>query len=215
MNDNINNPSHYTNNGKGIECFNYINSHNMTFAQANVIKYVTRYKFKGGLEDLNKASWYLDKLKQEYPETPKTVDKGKFLVQKKPKTETSNKIDIYSETILSLAEEIDKMKIEHAEELGKCADKIRILENQLTLAESCLKAYDDAIVSMDNIFCEAVEQNEVLDMQQTEYYNTLREKQTEIDEKNEKIHHLERRLKIAELQINELKINEEYAQKEI
>ena len=28
----------------------------------NVIKYITRYRFKNGVEDLNKARWYLDKL---------------------------------------------------------------------------------------------------------------------------------------------------------
>lgn len=28
----------------------------------NVLKYVTRYNLKNGLEDLNKAAWYLNKL---------------------------------------------------------------------------------------------------------------------------------------------------------
>ena len=53
------NPSHYK---QGIEVYDFIESHNMNFAQGNVVKYVSRYKFKGGLEDLKKAQWYLNKL---------------------------------------------------------------------------------------------------------------------------------------------------------
>jgi len=56
--DNIN-PEHYT---QGIECIDYITSKNMSFLEGNVIKYVTRYKMKNGLEDLKKAQWYLNRL---------------------------------------------------------------------------------------------------------------------------------------------------------
>ncbi len=62
-NDPINNPSHYT---QGIECIDYVESHNMDFCQGNAIKYLTRYKHKNGLEDLKKAAWYVARLiKQE------------------------------------------------------------------------------------------------------------------------------------------------------
>lgn len=54
-------PKYYT---VGIETFDYIQSHKMGFAQGNVIKYVTRYKKKNGVEDLQKALWYLNKLIQ-------------------------------------------------------------------------------------------------------------------------------------------------------
>jgi len=37
----------------------------MDFLEGNVIKYVTRYKFKHGVEDLRKAEWYLKRLIQE------------------------------------------------------------------------------------------------------------------------------------------------------
>lgn len=60
FNDNINRPKHYTEGG--IECYDFIESWDMSFPQGNVIKYVTRYKLKGGVEDLKKARWYLDKL---------------------------------------------------------------------------------------------------------------------------------------------------------
>lgn len=32
------------------------------FHQMNVIKYVTRYQHKNGVEDLQKAKWYIEKL---------------------------------------------------------------------------------------------------------------------------------------------------------
>lgn len=55
----VNHPSHYN---RGIEAIDYIESHNMNFNMGNVIKYVTRAKHKGTeLEDLRKASWYLNR----------------------------------------------------------------------------------------------------------------------------------------------------------
>ena len=57
----VNHPSHYN---QGIEVINFIESHKMDFNEGNVIKYVTRYKHKNGLEDLKKARWYLDRLIQ-------------------------------------------------------------------------------------------------------------------------------------------------------
>lgn len=60
-NDHINHPEHYT---KGIETLDYINSWEMNFMQGNVIKYVTRYPYKNGLEDLKKAQVYLNRLIQ-------------------------------------------------------------------------------------------------------------------------------------------------------
>jgi hypothetical protein len=65
MSDNIN----YNINWKGeqtIETFDYIKSWRMGYAEGNVIKYVSRHKYKGkALQDLKKARWYLDKLIEE------------------------------------------------------------------------------------------------------------------------------------------------------
>ena len=67
--DNVNHPSHYTQGA--IECIDAIKEATKglfgieAVCTANIIKYVWRWKFKNGLEDLDKASWYLDKLKQE------------------------------------------------------------------------------------------------------------------------------------------------------
>ncbi|MBD7914541.1 DUF3310 domain-containing protein [Clostridium sp. Sa3CUN1] len=40
----------------------YIKSNNLNFFEGNVIKYITRYKEKNGLEDLLKAKTYLEEL---------------------------------------------------------------------------------------------------------------------------------------------------------
>lgn len=55
----VEHPNHYN---KGIECWDYTTSHNMGFLDGNVVKYVTRFKHKNGLQDLLKARQYLDKL---------------------------------------------------------------------------------------------------------------------------------------------------------
>lgn len=59
----VKNPIYYN---KGIECWDYIVSHNMGFLEGNIVKYVTRYKGKNGKADLLKAREYLDKLISEY-----------------------------------------------------------------------------------------------------------------------------------------------------
>ena len=52
--------NHYEN--KAIQPIEFIEANNLGFHEGNVIKYVTRYKDKNGLEDLLKAKWYLDRL---------------------------------------------------------------------------------------------------------------------------------------------------------
>jgi len=67
MSDKVNHPEHYN---KGIECWDYIVSHNMDFLQGSAIKYLTRFKHKNGIEDLKKARAFIDKLieVEEYKE---------------------------------------------------------------------------------------------------------------------------------------------------
>jgi len=62
--DRVNEPLHYTQGG--IQPLDYIISNKMDFLEGNVIKYVTRHKFKNGLEDLKKAKVYLEKLIESY-----------------------------------------------------------------------------------------------------------------------------------------------------
>lgn len=51
----------YYRNG-GIETWDYIISHNLGYLEGNVIKYVTRWKNKDGIKDLEKAKHYIEKL---------------------------------------------------------------------------------------------------------------------------------------------------------
>ena len=68
MSNNVDHPSHY-NNG-GIECIDAIESatEGLTgleaFCTGNAIKYLWRWKHKNGIEDLDKAIWYINKLKE-------------------------------------------------------------------------------------------------------------------------------------------------------
>ena len=59
MTDNINHPEHYTQHPSGVECIQ-ITEH-MGFCSGNAIKYIWRHEQKGGVEDLKKARWYLDR----------------------------------------------------------------------------------------------------------------------------------------------------------
>jgi len=64
MADIVNNPPHY--NQAGIECIDAIRSATgdgfQYYLQGNIMKYLWRYRYKNGLEDLKKARWYLDAL---------------------------------------------------------------------------------------------------------------------------------------------------------
>ncbi len=63
-NEVIYHPSHYTQGG--VECIDAIEAATgdgfAGYCAGNVIKYVYRYRNKGGVEDLKKARWYLNKL---------------------------------------------------------------------------------------------------------------------------------------------------------
>lgn len=64
--DIVNNPKHYTQGA--IECIDVIEeitkpcSKFEAYIIGTVLKYLWRFKFKNGLEDLKKARWYLDRL---------------------------------------------------------------------------------------------------------------------------------------------------------
>ena len=54
----VSNQSHYSD--CGTQPIDFIRANDMDFLEGNVIKYVTRYKRKNGLEDLNKSRVYLN-----------------------------------------------------------------------------------------------------------------------------------------------------------
>jgi len=53
--------SHYR---SAIQPWDYIVANNIGYLEGNIIKYVSRWKKKGGVEDLYKAQHYLEKLIQ-------------------------------------------------------------------------------------------------------------------------------------------------------
>ena len=62
--DMVNHPAHY--NKAGIETIDAIgaatNEGFKYYLQGNILKYIWRYEYKNGVEDLEKAQWYLKKL---------------------------------------------------------------------------------------------------------------------------------------------------------
>ena len=52
--------SHYKE--KAIQPWDYIASNNLGYFEGNIVKYVSRWKDKNGVEDLKKAMHYLQKL---------------------------------------------------------------------------------------------------------------------------------------------------------
>lgn len=62
--DMVNNPAHY--NEATIETIDVIESVTQdgfeSYLQGNILKYICRYKYKNGVEDLEKARWYLNRL---------------------------------------------------------------------------------------------------------------------------------------------------------
>jgi len=68
MTDPVNHPEHYT--SGNIECLDAIKSalgdNYKYYVQGNLIKYVWRFNHKNGLQDLQKAQFYLNDLIHTY-----------------------------------------------------------------------------------------------------------------------------------------------------
>lgn len=79
MSNNVNHPNHYQSES-GLEVIDVIKaftselSGEEAFCIGNAIKYICRYSKKNGVEDLEKAKWYIDRVisirKTEFPKTP-------------------------------------------------------------------------------------------------------------------------------------------------
>ena len=69
MKDNVNHPAHYT--AGRVECIDALAAATVELTgieavcTANAIKYLWRWKRKNGVEDIEKAIWYLGRLKKE------------------------------------------------------------------------------------------------------------------------------------------------------
>lgn len=73
MVNNVNHPSHYADNPKGIECIDAMEAglgkeQVQSFCLCNAFKYIFRAQKKNGIEDIKKAIWYLNKFVSLYAE---------------------------------------------------------------------------------------------------------------------------------------------------
>lgn len=57
-----------------IQAVEYIHANNISYIEGCVIKYVTRWRKKGGIQDIDKAIHYLELLKQLEQEKRKEVN---------------------------------------------------------------------------------------------------------------------------------------------
>lgn len=69
LKDLVNHPPHYTT--WKIEVLEFILDQKMGYMQGNCVKYLSRYPYKNGLQDLEKARFYLNKLIESYAESRK------------------------------------------------------------------------------------------------------------------------------------------------
>lgn len=75
MSDVVNHPQHYTQGG--VECIDALAAATVglegiqAICTANAIKYLWRWKRKNGIEDINKAIWYLNRLKKSVEDEQK------------------------------------------------------------------------------------------------------------------------------------------------
>ena len=60
IDDPVNSPKHYTQGA--MEVITAIEGLGLDYHQGNILKYVSRYRYKNGIEDLRKAKWYIDRL---------------------------------------------------------------------------------------------------------------------------------------------------------
>ena len=85
MSDMVNHPQHY--NQGGIECIDAIKAATVgktgiqAFCTGNAIKYLWRYEKKNGLQDVEKAKCYIERLIQELKE-PSEDDEGIYTDEK-------------------------------------------------------------------------------------------------------------------------------------
>lgn len=78
MGDVVNNPNHYTY-GK-YECIDVIKeltkglAGSQAFCLGNCLKYLWRWQYKNGVEDLKKAKWYLERVIKEFEDNKESFD---------------------------------------------------------------------------------------------------------------------------------------------
>ena len=78
--DDVNNPKHY--NRGGLECIEAIEamtekmSGDIAPHAANVLKYLWRCEYKNGVQDIDKAIWYLNRLRDRWVQRNEVEESG-------------------------------------------------------------------------------------------------------------------------------------------
>jgi len=78
--DNIKEPQHYTK--WKIQPVQFMIENEIPYAEGNVIKYVMRWRYKGGLEDLHKAKEYINILIEREIACQEVMDSSQILEDK-------------------------------------------------------------------------------------------------------------------------------------
>jgi hypothetical protein len=126
----VNHPVHY--NQHAVEAIEIIE--NFNFCLGNAIKYIIRYPYKEGSQDLNKALWYLERqvnsssLRVITTPEKKLLDNIKLLIH----SEGNKDLKIVYQNIFSYQFEGGHPKViwESIEILRKLEKKVRERENQ-------------------------------------------------------------------------------------
>ena len=58
----------------GIEPIQFTEANGLGFHEGNIVKYVSRWRNKNGIEDLKKAKWYIERLLELETNRVPTVD---------------------------------------------------------------------------------------------------------------------------------------------
>jgi Protein of unknwon function (DUF3310) len=72
--DLINSPPHYTHGP--VEVIDLIELFNLDYNEGNALKYLLRWRHKGGVEDLRKAEWYIKRIIKVAEEGPGSTAPG-------------------------------------------------------------------------------------------------------------------------------------------
>lgn len=86
----------------GVQPVEFISTINANFFQGNVIKYITRYKDKNGIKDLEKAKHYLELMRELKPQTDTKLSQ-EYLLEAVANYSTGNNLgDFERDIILSI-----------------------------------------------------------------------------------------------------------------
>lgn len=74
MSANNTGPGHYKD--KPMQPWDFIVANNLGYLEGNVVKYVSRWRQKGGVDDLRKAKHYIEKLIETALDSPQSANPG-------------------------------------------------------------------------------------------------------------------------------------------